>query len=89
VYIYDVQFSRATRGWICEIAFRVQTRRQCTREDHTIRGYGRLGAFGALLAYLDARRAARRFVAILQAMPGRWPLDGKPALAAAAPEVKK
>jgi hypothetical protein len=87
--IFDVQFSKATRGWNCEIAFRVQTRRQCTREDHTVRGYGKLGVLGALLAYVNARRAVRREVRLLQALPGPWPIDGSPLrLAAPTPEAK-
>lgn len=80
--IRAVEFKRAQRGWLCEIAFRVPTHRQCTWEDHAIRGYGglgRLGLRGVAGSFLDARRVMRREILILQALPGQWTLDCRPA----------
>ena len=80
-----VEFARATRGWRCEIAFRVPTHRQCTWEDHAVYdGAPGRGLLSVLRAFLAAKRAVRAEVRRLQAIPGPWTLDGRPARAPAA-----
>jgi hypothetical protein len=86
--IRAVEFARATRGWRCEVAFRVQTQRQCTMEDHAVYdGAAGHGPLSILLAYLRGLRAMRREARRLRAIPGPWTLDGKPAPAPARGET--
>jgi hypothetical protein len=81
-YIYNVEFKKASRGWLCELDFRVETRRQSTMEDHAargyspqkMRGYGRavalMDALGMAFAFVDAYRQMRAVTKELQALLG-------------------
>lgn len=81
IYIYDVQFHKASRGWVCEIAFRVRTERQSTMEDHTIRGHGvktQWMPLGLVTAFINARYNVRAFAHEVRSILGDWNLDGTP-----------
>lgn len=78
-HISDIDFSKASRGWNCEIHFRVQTQRQCTMESHYVKGYGRKGwrgVFGLISSFIDAYKRTNTFCQELQAISGDWNLDG-------------
>jgi hypothetical protein len=73
--IYDVNFSRAQRGWVCELTFSVQTHRQFTNEWHDIRGcatFPKFGLLGMLSAFIDARRRASALGQKLRDMGGAF-----------------
>jgi hypothetical protein len=90
-YVYGIEFRKASRGWICHIGFRVETRRQFTMEDHAVRGHSPQmlrgyrhfvalrDAAGMLLAFADAYRAMRRETRWLQTLPGGYDLWKRPA----------
>jgi predicted DCC family thiol-disulfide oxidoreductase YuxK len=78
--IRAVEFARTTRGWRCEVAFRVSTHRQFTMEEHAVvAGSGGWTLLDAAVALWRALRERRRMVRDLQALPGPWTLDGRPA----------
>lgn len=72
--IDHIHFKRGSRGWLCELCFRVDVRTQCTMQDVWVRGigsYGR-GLRGIFSSLYWAYRAARQAKRELQAVEGPW-----------------
>lgn len=64
--IWGANFTQASRGWICDMHFAVQTKRQFTSERHEVRGGGRNVLAAYLRAYHHTIKECRR----LQSLPG-------------------
>lgn len=90
-YVYGMEFRKASRGWICDLGFRVETARQFSMEDHGVRGHSpqmmrgyKYGvalwdAVGIVLAFADAYRQMRQATKALQALPGEHEIWRRPA----------
>lgn len=73
--IRAMELARTNRGWRCEVAFRVRTRRQSTMEDHVVYdGADGHGPLSVLLACWRGLRARHREVLRLQSLDGPWSL---------------
>lgn len=72
--IQSIEFKRATRGIVCEVAFTVLTHRQYTVEFHSVRGGAMYSRFGIiitiLLALIDVLKKRSKLVNELMAIPG-------------------
>lgn len=69
--VHDVEFTRAQRGWNCDIVFTVTTTRQFTDETHRVAdGCWGHTLFSVFVAWWRARRAMKRLVREIQARPG-------------------
>ena len=71
-WLYNIALGEATRGWVCDLTYRVETHRQSTRETCSSRGYGKSGTLGLITAYLVAHKNMHEMIRQLREIPGEF-----------------
>ena len=71
--IMEIELKKWQKGWTCEVAITVKTRRQFTAESHIVTALGNRWLTALLAGLLKARMYSRE----LQQEPGDYPLRAK------------